>query len=428
MIPLALRFGLLLIPSTAAAEPQWRLLRQTEVQASSFLKSNWNKYSENYHPNYIADDNPATAWVEGVAGNGEGQVVMLPTSPLREARSVKVEVRNGYQKSEALLKANAAPKDVRVVVWAGGQPVAQVDATLERKMGWQDILVPLPPGAGVSEVRLEVVSVHPGATYKDTCISDVRISADTDVAYRAAIEEARFQRLVAWTAERRKTAAYFASLPATYPFASTAFDTETVDEGDEAQLTADVLALAKEAKAASTAGSWWKRASTGPDIEPPDNLWMLRDLAPLLEPGRLAWFESEDRFATKRRESFDYGYHETHRTNAKVRFADAANTVPATIWFELQERGEERGPYQNTRQVYIQCDDKGRPETILVDSQDISEMGPQAETIRYTLHRNASGQVDRVDSVLVRNVDPAANPHQEGRVRFERSRYVASAG
>ena len=84
---LALLLSTVLCTPAHAEGPDWKVLRQTEVQASSFLQSNWNKYSENYHPNYVADENPSTAWVEGVTGNGEGESIVLPTNPIKSARA-----------------------------------------------------------------------------------------------------------------------------------------------------------------------------------------------------------------------------------------------------------------------------------------------------------------------------------------------------
>ena len=89
-------------------------LYSSHAKSSSFLKSAWNKYNENYHPNYVLDDNPKTAWVEGVDGNGEGETLLIPFSPLSSAKKVRLKIRNGYQKSENLMKANSAPKEILV--------------------------------------------------------------------------------------------------------------------------------------------------------------------------------------------------------------------------------------------------------------------------------------------------------------------------
>ena len=435
---MAARFGPLLVAVGAlafavpahAADPEWRLLRHTEVEASSFLRSNWNKYSENYHPNYVADDDPKTAWVEGVDGNGEGEVLRLPTSVIKEARAVRLRIRNGYQKSEGLLAANAAPREVRVAVLGGQGEVAHVNATLERKMGWQEVVVPLPAGAGVSEVALRVDSVHAGSKYKDTCISDIQVYVDTDVVYRAAIEEARHQRLLAWTAERRKTAAYFASLPATYPFASTAFVRTDGDNTDHAVVSKELRALEKQAVAASGAGGWMKLTRKRGAIEAPDQLWFLDDFLDLFQAGELAWFETDDKFAKKQKETYNYGWNENYRTNAKVVFADTAKSVPASIWYEVHSAGEERGPWRDTRQIYATCDDQGRPTSVFVRTQTGDELGQREILQRFTIRWSSSGQVDHIERVSrtwFEGVDPNVL-ERFGTQLFERDLFTPASG
>ena len=414
----------------SASEPEWRLLRQTEVEASSFLRSNWNKYSENYHPNYVADDDPKTAWVEGVDGNGEGETLRLPTSVLKEARAVRLRIRNGYQKSEGLLSANAAPRGVRVAVLGGAGEVAHADVTLTRTMGWQEVVVPLPPGKGVSAVELRVDSVHPGSKYKDTCISDVQVFADTDVVYRSAIEEARFQRLQAWTAERKKTAAYFASLPATYPFAATAFREVAGDDADHVAVTRQLLAVKKEAEAAREAGGWMKVTRKRGELEAPDQLWLLGDFLDVFQTGQLGFFESDDQFAKRKREEFVYGWNERHRTNAKVTFTDDSRAVPATLWFEVHSAGEERGPWHNTRQVFTRCNEQGQPTMIFVRAISDDELGRREVLSRFSVRWTAEGQVDRIERVtrtFIEGLDPSVL-EQYGSKLFERALYTPASG
>src|SRR5690349_16626435 len=51
-------------PDAGAAPPSraWKQLRSASASASSFLQNNWNRFEENYHPSYVLDENPATAW------------------------------------------------------------------------------------------------------------------------------------------------------------------------------------------------------------------------------------------------------------------------------------------------------------------------------------------------------------------------------
>src|SRR4051812_4969798 len=73
-------------------------LHPRSVTASSFLKNGWNAYEQNYLPPYVADDDPATAWVEGAEGRGEGEQLLWIGPRLEKAKRFVVFIRNGYQK------------------------------------------------------------------------------------------------------------------------------------------------------------------------------------------------------------------------------------------------------------------------------------------------------------------------------------------
>ncbi|AKJ05944.1 hypothetical protein ATI61_110310 [Archangium gephyra] len=216
-----------LLPSLAAAGGFQRLHAE-QASATSFLKSNWNKYEENYHPSYVLDDDVKTAWVEGAEGDGLGESLTIPVSDLKSARAIRLVLFNGYQKSKALLSANSAPRQLTVTVRGpGGQESAKTQLTLERKMGPQSF--DLPVTGAVAEVVLTIDSVHPGSKYKDTCVSDVQVFVDSEVPYNAAVEKGKREALLQWKKERLEAAKYFARLPKTYPFASTRFE-EKVDQ------------------------------------------------------------------------------------------------------------------------------------------------------------------------------------------------------
>src|SRR5215470_7202450 len=105
---------LALVPAVAAAEPVERRLHADQVTASSFLWNDWNRFQENYHPLYVSDDDPKTAWVEGVEGDGVGEWLRLRVTPMDGATKLRLHVRNGYQKSSSLFKANSRPKEVTI--------------------------------------------------------------------------------------------------------------------------------------------------------------------------------------------------------------------------------------------------------------------------------------------------------------------------
>src|SRR5688572_33213594 len=100
------------LAAPAAAKPVERRLHSDNVDASSFLWNDWNKFVENYHPNYLADDDPVTAWVEGAKSTGAGEWVRINVTPLDNTPKVRLRIRNGNQQSKDLVKANASAKAV----------------------------------------------------------------------------------------------------------------------------------------------------------------------------------------------------------------------------------------------------------------------------------------------------------------------------
>src|ERR1043165_1594439 len=89
-------FTLLFVATPVFAGPTERRLHTDNVDASTFLWNDWNKFVENYHPNYIADDDAATAWVEGAKSSGAGEWVRFNVTPLEKTTKVRLKIRNGY--------------------------------------------------------------------------------------------------------------------------------------------------------------------------------------------------------------------------------------------------------------------------------------------------------------------------------------------
>lgn len=218
------RLCALLLAPTLALAGEYHQLFTAGGEADSFLESNWNKYQENYHPNYAFDGNPGTAWVEGADGNGEGQELRWEVSKLETANRIKLRIRNGYQKSASLLRANGSVKDATLKVYGKrAEFVQSFPFTLKAQMGWQEFEFTLPENNGVTSLGLVVNSVTEGKTYKDTCVSDVETYVDSQVPYNAAIEKKKHEQLKTWIKERLKAAKFFAQTPVSFPFASTRF-------------------------------------------------------------------------------------------------------------------------------------------------------------------------------------------------------------
>lgn len=195
----------LLAGSAQAAPPKERRLHSDNVDASSFLWNDWNKFVENYHPNYVADDDPATAWVEGDAASGAGQWVRLQLTPLDATTRLRLKIRNGYQKSKELFAANARAKDITVRLLPSK---VEKKATLVDRDGWQEVVIDQ-PSATVKAVEIAVGSVYEGRKYADLCISDVQVFATSETADNPAFEKSKREALLAWRSQRIAAAKLF---------------------------------------------------------------------------------------------------------------------------------------------------------------------------------------------------------------------------
>lgn len=185
-------------------------LHPRRVTASSFLENGWNKHAQNYLPLYVADDDPATAWVEGAKGTGVGEAIEWWGPELTRAKSFRVFLRNGFQKSDKLYRANARPKKVKLEPLVQGETGPQttgaaVEVELKDVLGWQE--VPLPVPGKVHGVRLTLVSTYPGTSYDDTCLSDLRVYVEGEDPYKAELETAAFEQVRSYAYERKLAAA-----------------------------------------------------------------------------------------------------------------------------------------------------------------------------------------------------------------------------
>jgi hypothetical protein len=219
-------------PSAAEKAPEgasvskhrWRPLRSAEATATSFLQNNWSRYEENYHPSYALDGNPATAWVEGAKGFGEGESITIPLSVVPHARALRLRIWNGYQKSMHLWTKNAMPENVEItVIGPHEDDVVKTVRTLTKTWGPQEIVIDVPPKRALAAVRLEIGTVYEGERFDDTCISDILVDVDSDVDYNATAERAKYDALLAWSGRRKEAAAYFAAKPTEFPFAFTKY-------------------------------------------------------------------------------------------------------------------------------------------------------------------------------------------------------------
>jgi len=213
---------------TASPAPSSDPLPQNEWISLSFTGSRhcsselepgdpWEGGPGKYNPGNLYDNDPVTAWVEGVEGYGVGEYF---TADLGFMLPGKIEVRNGYQKSESVFEKNTRVKKARITLLAGFHLPGDVTeiceiywarqigtssvVTLKDGMELQEISLPVDMKTAFKErivlthdfktefserledlqdfetpmylhwfLKFEIVEVYPGSGYDDTCISDI---------------------------------------------------------------------------------------------------------------------------------------------------------------------------------------------------------------------------------------------------------------
>jgi|GEM_PF-1696483 len=185
--------------------PTERRLHLAFAEASSYLVNDWNKFSENYLPLYIGDDDAQTAWTLKTEGINEW--IRMRVTPMEGATKVRFRIRNGYQKSPRLFAANARARSIKVVLLP-----SRVETLLELKdaSGWQEISVEQPTGA-MDGVEFHIQSVYPGKKYDDLCLSDVQVHVTATSTENPAYEKQRYTKILTWKGERLAAAKLFQS-------------------------------------------------------------------------------------------------------------------------------------------------------------------------------------------------------------------------
>lgn len=116
LIPLIALF--LLLSTAICAEEAWEefhILPGESVWASSVLEENLRSGPVRYPPQKIFDGDPATAWVEGVAGLGVGEHVSF----ILDRPVESVALINGFARSERLYRLNGRPRELECVLQIG---------------------------------------------------------------------------------------------------------------------------------------------------------------------------------------------------------------------------------------------------------------------------------------------------------------------
>jgi hypothetical protein len=137
------------------------------VKASSVLPAQ-GKYS--YLANFVCDDDPTTAWVEGNADYGIGE--FLEFKEWMPMGNGEISILNGYQASKASWENNSRVKKFKISI--NGKDACVLE--LGDVMGVQTFSLPdilLKTLVTGKTIRFTILEIYPGLKWKDTAISGI---------------------------------------------------------------------------------------------------------------------------------------------------------------------------------------------------------------------------------------------------------------
>jgi hypothetical protein len=185
--------------------PIERRLYPQKFSSSSHLENDWNKFQENYLAAYLGDDNPETSWTEGKDDVGLGESVVIEHTPLDDASKIRLEIRNGYQKTPRLFIRNARAKDIEVTLKPSGLTSTH---TLTDTEGWQSVVIEQPTGP-LTGYEIQFASVYKGTHYEDLVVSDIQTYVTALTPDNPGYETSKQKRLLEWATDRKLAAKTF---------------------------------------------------------------------------------------------------------------------------------------------------------------------------------------------------------------------------
>ena len=140
------------------------LITWDNVYASSHLIQK----SMNYKVENVIDDNPSTAWIEGVSDDGIGQFIQFSSN--NTFRVDKIDKINGFSKNQKTYMKNNRVKKVIIEFSDKSQQVYELE---DNNMEYQTIDI---GGINTNSVKVIIQEVYTnGRVYKDTCISEISV-------------------------------------------------------------------------------------------------------------------------------------------------------------------------------------------------------------------------------------------------------------
>jgi hypothetical protein len=127
----------------------------------------------NYGPGCLFDNDPTTAWVEGVDGQGIGEWIVIEFDGPRLVRDI--QIADGYNKDRDLYLKNSRVKEMRIE-FSDRQKASVV---LKDAGAMQSIALPKGQPVAAYWVKFTIESVYPGSKFEDTAISELHIVSET---------------------------------------------------------------------------------------------------------------------------------------------------------------------------------------------------------------------------------------------------------
>ena len=135
---------------------------------NEYASSHLIQKSMNYKVENVIDDNPSTAWIEGVSDDGIGQFIQFSSN--NTFRVDKIDIINGFSKNQKTYMKNNRVKKVIIEFSDKSQQVYELE---DNNMEYQTIDI---GGINTNSVKVIIQEVYTnGRVYKDTCISEISV-------------------------------------------------------------------------------------------------------------------------------------------------------------------------------------------------------------------------------------------------------------
>ncbi|MCM1991624.1 NADase-type glycan-binding domain-containing protein [Oceanirhabdus seepicola] len=124
--------------------------------------------TRNYGSDNLSDGDITTTWSEGESGDGIGSWIQLFSNT--EFIISKLQLKNGYKKSKELFFKNNRAKKIKVEFSEGESSIWELSDGFSF-----DNTLTLDSPITTTSLKLTILEVYEGSTYKDTCISELLV-------------------------------------------------------------------------------------------------------------------------------------------------------------------------------------------------------------------------------------------------------------